>query len=286
MLLKRTVRRAVSYRFREFIRGVGRQTGTWKVEVEKEWSRCKLAATEGGAWVRCGPYQARVPSGPTFYYLHDDIFTSRIYHFDARRPDPLILDCGSNIGISILYFKGLYPESRIIGFEPDPSILPYLKENVERNALRNVSLVHAALATDDREVLLSSDGTIGSAFASKLPAEVAAAWPGYRIPCVRLRDYLAEPVDFVKMNIEGAEWEVLADSRDRLANIREMVIEYHHLPGLPRTLHQILTLLHDCGFEYLVSDFGLATYGRPTPPVALEAEARYFRHISARRRVR
>ena len=32
------------------------------------------------------------------------------------------------------------------------------------------------------------------------------------------------------MNIEGAEWEVLEDSEDRLFQVQEMVIEYHHLP--------------------------------------------------------
>lgn len=34
-----------------------------------------------------------------------------------------------------------------------------------------------------------------------------------------------------------------------------MVIEYHHLPGIPRTLHRILELLHRSGFECLLNDF-------------------------------
>lgn len=45
------------------------------------------------------------------------------------------------------------------------------------------------------------------------------------------------------MNIEGAEFEVLAESSEHLRMVREMIVEYHHLPGLPRTLHKILTLL-------------------------------------------
>ena len=85
------------------------------------------------------------------------------------------------------------------------------------------------------------------------------------------------------MNIEGAEWDAVRDSRDRLRQVCQMVIEYHHLPGLPRTLHKILEVLHEEGFEYAVSDFGLAAYGSAAPPVRLGAEARYFRHVYAHR---
>jgi hypothetical protein len=100
---------------------------------------------------------------------------------------------------------------------------------------------------------------------------------------VRLSSYLDEPVDFLKINIEGAEWEALADSGDRLQLVNEMVIEYHHLPGLPRTLHDILSLLHRQGFEYLVNDFDSETNGGVQPPFRLAPDSRYFLLIYARR---
>jgi hypothetical protein len=98
-----------------------------------------------------------------------------------------------------------------------------------------------------------------------------------------LRDYLAEPVDFLKMNVEGAEYDVLADSADCLRMIREMVVEYHHVPGLPRTLHKILALLDERGFEYLVNDFDPETNGAVEPPFRLRPETRYYLLIYARR---
>lgn len=75
---------------------------------------------------RCCGFTVRINDGLNFYILYKDIFIKRIYHFEAQRPDPLILDCGSNIGMSILYFKHVYPKARIIGFEPDPAIYPML----------------------------------------------------------------------------------------------------------------------------------------------------------------
>lgn len=73
----------------------------------------------------------------------------------------LILDCGSNIGMSILYFKHVYPKARIIGFEPDPAIFPYLQENMTRNGLKDVQLVQAALASQEGTLTFYSDSKFG-----------------------------------------------------------------------------------------------------------------------------
>jgi hypothetical protein len=51
-------------------------------------------------------------------YLYNEIFIDNSYYFAAENETPYIIDCGSNIGMSILYFKTLYPNSRILAFEP------------------------------------------------------------------------------------------------------------------------------------------------------------------------
>lgn len=225
-----------------------------------------------------------INDGWNFYAISKDIFTRRIYHFESRRPDPLILDCGSNIGGAILYYKQVYPHARIVGFEPDPAIFPYLEENVALNRLTDVKLVRAALAPAQRTLTFYSDRKSGSFLAHNRSCRPMDGWTIYEVPCVRLRDYLTEPVDFLKMNIEGAEWEVLADSKDRLHHVRQMVLEYHHLPGLPRTLHHILALLDSQGFEYLINHFDYETNPALKPPFGLTPETRYYLLIYATRR--
>ena len=244
----------------------------------------KKVKKKSGSIVKCFNYAVRINDGFNYYILYKDIFLQRLYHFVAQRNDPLILDCGSNIGMSILYFKRVYPGARIIGFEPDPAIFPYLQENVARNGLRDVQLVQAALAAEEGSLTFYSDGKYGSYLAKTRPHDLPEGWKRYDVPCVRLRDYLKEPVDFLKMNIEGAEWEVLADSEDVLRQVREMVIEYHHLPGLPRTLHLILDLLHRQGYEYLINDFDSESNPAVRPPFSLSPETRYFLLVYARRK--
>jgi FkbM family methyltransferase len=236
-----------------------------------------------GSVVDCLDYKVQINHGLNFYVLYKDIFVKRIYHFEAIDPAPFILDCGSNIGISILYFKHLYPAARILGFEPDPTIYPYTESNVLQNNLSDVRLIQAALAGEEGTLTLYSDGSFGSYLADHVPDEIPAGWVRYEVPSVRLRDYLTEPVDFLKINIEGAEWEVLADSAEELRQVSKMVIEYHHLPGLPRTLHKILELLDRQGFEYLINDFDSETNSGVRPPFRLESDCRYFLLIYAKR---
>ena len=265
----------------------------WLRTQKKEWDtartlgrlRRRLQSMPPGtkAAVPLHGYMVRVPQGDLCYHLYKDIFVSRIYQFESMRPDPLILDCGSNMGMSVLYFKHVYPRARIIGFEPDPAIFPYLKENVALNRLTDVQLHDAAVAGKKGILRFYSDGLAGSTLEEHLGGEVPDGWARYEVPVVCLRDYLDEPVDFLKMNIEGAEWDAVQDSQDRLRQVREMVIEYHHLPGLPRTLHKILAVLHEHGFEYAVSDFGLPSYTPGRPPIRLDPDARYFRHVYAYR---
>jgi FkbM family methyltransferase len=185
--------------------------------------------------------------------------------------------------MSILYFKSVYPQARIVGFEPDPEIIPLLEDNIRHNNLSEVQCVYAGLSQEANKKILYSDGKCGSSLSKPVSEKVPQPLRTYEVSCVRLRDYLAQPVDFLKMNIEGAEYEVLSDAEDRLRQVKEMIIEYHHLPGLPRSLHKILQILHRQRYEYLVNDFDSQTNSGVLPPFRLTPESRYFLLVYAKR---
>jgi FkbM family methyltransferase len=264
---------------------MGRQSADTQTEVRHpEPQRVPPDSSREGEWERVADFEVRLNDRPNFCILYKDIFCNRIYHFEACRPDPLILDCGSNIGMSILYFKHVYPAARIIAFEPDPTVLPYLRENLARNGLTDVKIIDAALCGSERRQTLYSDGKYSSTLVAPEPGASVVECTPYTVPCVRLHDYLTEPVDFLKMNIEGVEWEVLADSEDRLHSVSAMVVEYHHAPRLPRTLHRILELLDRQGFEYLINDFDAETNPHSQPPFRLHRNSRYYLLIYAQRK--
>lgn len=185
--------------------------------------------------------------------------------------------------MAVVYFKTIYPAARITAFEADPFVCRYLDENLQRNGFTDVQVIRAALSAREGKLLFDSDAKYGSHIAAVSEGSGDPHWRRIEVPTVSLRGYLEEPVDFLKMNIESAEWEVLSDAADDLRAIREMVIEYHHLPGVPRTLHRILGLLDERGFEYMVNDLDSETNSGVRPPFRLDEDSQYFLLIYAKR---
>lgn len=68
----------------------------------------------------------------SFWHLHslNELFLDEVYRFNSNNNNPKIIDCGSNIGLSIIFFKRMYPNSEIIAFEPDNEIFNILKYNL------------------------------------------------------------------------------------------------------------------------------------------------------------
>src|SRR5262249_42775274 len=93
--------------------------------------RREMAVKEPNSLVGFLDYGMRIADGFDFYTQFKDIFVQQVYRFDARRPDPHVIDAGSNIGVSTLYFKHLYPRARVTAFEPDPGLFRTLQENMK-----------------------------------------------------------------------------------------------------------------------------------------------------------
>ncbi len=58
--------------------------------------------------------------GRSFYYSFREIFPDRIYEFKTNTPSPRILDVGSNVGLSLLFFKQRYPTAGLLGSNQTP----------------------------------------------------------------------------------------------------------------------------------------------------------------------
>ena len=102
-----------------------------------------------------------VPDVASFLSAYREIFVEEIYRFHINGDSPLILDCGSNIGISILYFKRLYPNARIVAYEADPEIFGVLMDNITKNNVNNVELHNLAVWTDRSRVQFNVEGSDG-----------------------------------------------------------------------------------------------------------------------------
>lgn len=247
---------------------------------------CRLARLAWLARMRAGPGATRIagltlryddPVSLRFEFKH--IFVQRVYDFRPTRPGPRVIDGGAHIGLSALRIKRLAPDARITAFEPNPRILPMLRENLAANGASDVEVVEAALAGADSLAPFTADGADGGTLAR-------AGGPGaIRVPTVRLSPYLAEPVDFLKLNIEGAELDVVREAGPALRNVRQLAIEYHGFPELGERLGELLNLLADAGLRCVVHAFDRATNPAGHPPFRIHSHTRWFALIAAARDV-
>jgi FkbM family methyltransferase len=192
----------------------------------------------------------------TLEYLFREIFVEPSYAFRAGTKTPRIIDCGSNIGMSVLFFKTLYPDAEILAFEPGRTTYALLAENVQRNAWQDVRVLPQAVAEEDGELEFFYDPNDPGSLLMSTYAQRMPNGSSHRVEAVRLSRYIDAPVDFLKLDVEGAELGVLRDLQrsGTLPLVREMVIEYHHhITHEADALAELLAILESGGFGYQLS---------------------------------
>lgn len=196
--------------------------------------------------VSIGPFRLTVADLPSFIFQYKDIFVEEYYRFSPTSEAPVIYDCGANIGVGVLYFSHMYPTSRIVALEADPSIAVILQSNIDRNKLKNVSVVPKAVWIHNNGVSFLSDKADGGAV-KKDPDKQTKS-----IPSIRLFDLLQreDKIDLMKMDIEGSEIDVITDCRTLLNKVRRLYIEYHAWKGEEQKLGYLLEVLAAAGFKY------------------------------------
>ncbi|WP_121357537.1 FkbM family methyltransferase [Flavisolibacter nicotianae] len=193
----------------------------------------------------------RFVDSASFIGQYFSVLNGSVYKFRADTDEPLIIDCGANIGMSILYFKKLYPKARIIAFEPDKKIFSTLEKNVEARGFRNVTLVNKGVWNTEGTLRFRAEGADGGSIVGEngsTAGDVAIT----EIETTSLKPYLEGKVDFLKLDIEGAEAVVIEDCKDLLQNVQHLFIEYHSIANEPQRLDEILRALRASGFRYYI----------------------------------
>ena len=189
--------------------------------------------------------------GRSFYYSYKEIFQEQIYRFKANKASPLIIDCGSNIGLSIIFLKQLYPKSKIIAFEADPEVYKTLKVNLNTFDYNDVEVHNKALWNQEQVIEFAVEGADSGKI--DIDKDKKDQQKNIKIPSICLSNYLSEPIDFLKIDIEGAETVVLQECENKLNNVNNLFVEYHSFQDSPQTLDVIFSILKNADFRISIS---------------------------------
>jgi len=162
----------------------------------------------------------------TFYYIFNEIFCKEVY---APIKINSYVDLGANIGLSILWYKFFNQNLFVMAFEPDKNNYRYLRKNVTVNRLKDIHTYEIALSSkkgiakfytiiDDVQNLDS-----GLTLNQKLP------YISYMVKVDALSNYIHTMIDLIKIDIEGAEYDVFNDlfKTRKIRFIKNLIFEAH-----------------------------------------------------------
>jgi len=194
--------------------------------------------------VRGEPRRIHV-TDPSDLMVLRDVLVLGEYAIDFAVDPETIVDLGSHAGFSVLDLADRFPRARIVAVEADPRTLQKLRRNVEGLA----EVVHAAAAPADgtTEFLQDDLGWLSKAVGE----QDAAGGATVRVPALSLESICrragVERIDLLKIDIEGAEWDVLT-AYPRLGEIGEVVGELHE-DLIPVSRQEFFAMLGEAGFE-------------------------------------
>jgi FkbM family methyltransferase len=174
---------------------------------------------------------------------YEEIFVRRQYAFLSDAPEPVIIDCGGNVGLSAIFFKLNYPRCRLTVYEADPDLAAILRANLERAGMADVLVHNVAVWITNGAVPFQRTGDDSGKISDNSLTS---------LPSVDFVEYLPDCVDLLKMDIEGAEFSVLTRlcQTGGIEKIKCLVCEMHIWHDKTDAFLETLSLLRGHNMEF------------------------------------
>lgn len=185
---------------------------------------------------RAWPVKVQSQTSPLFLrlgrsdgFVLKEIFLTGVYQptlDQLHEPVRQIVDLGSNVGLSVRLWLERYPQARVLAVEPDAENFEALQQNVNAaNAVDRVRALRVCVAGQPGKVYLDRS-------AEECAIHVTDQAVGEPVDALPLPTLLTDAgfesdIDLLKMDIEGAEADVLADCVSWIGRVKLLVIELH-----------------------------------------------------------
>lgn len=190
-----------------------------------------------------------------FYSILSEQFVRNDYEaYHKLRKGDIVVDAGANVGVfSVKAARTVGPEGKVIAIEPEKNNLRYLEKNIEANGLQNIIIVPEGIWSKKgkERLYLASSGYHSLVFENRVE---------FRQIEVNTLDNMLEKlnigrVDFVKMDVEGAEFEGLKGAQKTLRDndVRLAIDACHEVNG-KKTYENIVLELTEMGFKAWVDN--------------------------------
>lgn len=166
---------------------------------------------------------------------YDEVLLQKVYEFNLGTIENVV-DLGANIGITSIFFNYTYPNAKIYCIEPDKRNCTYLFENVKSFA--NILTTPIWYRNKKLKLIPGKSTTINYYIENKEGVVSLTMWDV-------LYTFSLEKIDLLKIDIEGAEHELLTINNDWLNKVNNILIEFHKDY---KTIFNTLDILAQKGF--------------------------------------
>jgi FkbM family methyltransferase len=186
-----------------------------------------------------------------------EILVEKIYEHNSvdLRQNDVVIDCGANIGLfSLMAFHRIGNQGRLIAIEPVPSIRAVLERNLSQaDGQTFYHIFDRPVFSDSRAMTLSVDEDVFTMHHLDMGPSPASKGPGIKVQTTTIDELIKElgltRVDFIKMDIEGAEMGALAGAASTLKQWKpRLAISAYHLIDdfyqIPRLIHKLNPSYH------------------------------------------
>jgi FkbM family methyltransferase len=181
-----------------------------------------------------------------------DIFLDDCYGIESiGHPVRTVLDIGAHAGFFSMHARNTYPDAIIHAYEPNPNMKEFLEH---QSGVGGFTYFLEAVGNKDDMVLLDIEAkeSVHTRCRFKQGGEIAQV--AFHTCILRL----GGSVDILKMDCEGAEWSILADT-ESLTAVRSLVMEYDLVDG--HTEAELVSTVKKLGFRVLKQTLTGPTWG-------------------------
>jgi len=201
--------------------------------------------------------------------VYDEVILKESYRINTPIEATTILDCGTNIGLSAVFFKNRFPKATIICVEPELSNFEMLLKNVEQ--YNNVITYHAGIWNKSTYLTVMNDKAEKYAF---MVCETETISDN-TIRAISITDIMKENhlevIDILKIDIEGAEKEIFSSDYDYwMSKTKLIVIELHDRmkSGCSKAFFDALTHYN---FEIVIREENIFCFMKHICPLPISA---------------
>jgi FkbM family methyltransferase len=230
----------------------------FRASIRAQIASGPVLESPGAAWLAGYGLRMAFPNRRIWAYQMLDIFDRDCYRAHLLRAGAAVLDAGANVGSFSLYVRWRIPDARITAVEPDPENLSYLRRNLAQLPAPTVNIRPVAIGRGAGRAALSGERSDGR---RTVPAVSGAP----DVEVLPLAALLQEPLDLLKLDIEGDELAALEGAGDGIRHVRRLAMEYHEYGQRSSALPELLSLLRGGGFDRFAIHSHRGLGGRADP---------------------